>query len=257
MRRPGVPVLPAVVLPVDPPVNPPVPPAVRPLPSVPAPVASPVRAAPVPYAPAPLLLPPALQPGTSGHLMRGADAGPAATATAKAQRPVSAIHRSFGLSSDVGMPDGLNLGLILSPTYWLRMSAALGTNSASLGYRGGLSLVPMGWGPSFTVEAGHCNTAPTTSVIRTFFSVPSWVQSYVQQLGYTYVNAQVGFDYRIGGLTVFLHGGYTFLKGTIRSPDPVVVDSKTNTSVKIAEDGSVSAYTLSAKAGLIYMFGGS
>jgi hypothetical protein len=44
--------------------------------------------------------------------------------------------------------------------------------------------------------------------------------------------------------------------GTVRSPDPIVVDKSTSTSVKIAQDGNVTAYTLSAKAGLIYMFGG-
>jgi hypothetical protein len=155
------------------------------------------------------------------------------------------------------MPDGLNLGLVLSPADWMLLSVAMGTNSASLNYRGGLSLVPMGWGPSFTAEAGHCNTAPTTSAIRTFFTVPNWVKPYVQQLGYTYVNAHVGFDYRVGGLTLFIHGGATYLMGTIRSPDTIVVDSNTNTTVKIAQDGHVTAYTLSAKAGLIYMFGGS
>jgi hypothetical protein len=136
------------------------------------------------------------------------------------------------------------------------LNASLGTNSASLDYRGGLSVIPAGWGPSFTLEVGHCNTAPTTSIVRTFFSVPSWVKGYVQELGYTYVNAHIGFDYRLGGLILFIHGGGTYLMGTIRSPAPVVVDKSTNTSVTIPQDGQVSAYTLSAKAGIVYMFGG-
>jgi hypothetical protein len=179
-----------------------------------------------------------------------------ATVSAKALRPVKPVHRVFGVASDLGMPDGLNLGLVLSPADWMRLGASIGTNSASFNYRGGLSLVPMGWGPSLSLEVGHCDTAPTTSTVRTFFSVPSWVQPYVQQLGYTYINAHLGFDYRWGALTFFVHGGYTYLIGTIRSPDPVVVDSKTNTSIKISQDGSVTAYTLSAKAGVVYMFGG-
>ena len=175
---------------------------------------------------------------------------------AKAHRPAKLGHRYFGLATDAGMPDGLNLGLVLAPADWMRLGASIGTNSASLDYRGGLSLVPMGWGPSFSLEAGHCNTAPTTSVIRAFFTVPNWVKPYVQQLGYTYFNAHVGFDYRVGGFTLFVHGGATYLMGTVRSPDPIVVDKSTSTSVKIAQDGNVTAYTLSAKAGLIYMFGG-
>ncbi len=154
------------------------------------------------------------------------------------------------------MPDGLNLGLVLAPADWMRLVAAIGSNSASLDYRGGVSLVPMGWGPSFTLEVGHCDTAPTTGLIRTFFTVPSWVRPYVQQLGYTYVNAHVGFDYRLGGLILFVHGGFTYLSGTLRSPNPIVVDSSTNTSITIAQDGNVTAYTLSGKAGFLYMFGG-
>jgi hypothetical protein len=155
------------------------------------------------------------------------------------------------------MPDGLNLGLVLAPADWMRLGASLGTNSASLNYRGGLSILPVGWGPSFNLEVGHCNTAQTTSLIRTFFTVPTWVKQYVQELGYTYVNAHLGFDYRVGGLTLFIHGGATYLLGTIRAPEVIIVDKSTSTSVKINQDGTVTALTLSAKAGLIYMFGGS
>jgi hypothetical protein len=173
----------------------------------------------------------------------------------KAARPLKSVRRVFGVASDVGMPDGVNLGLVVAPADWMRLGVSIGTNSASLDYRGGLTLIPMGWGSSFTLEAGHCNTAATTSVIRTFFSVPSWVRSYVQQLGYTYVNAHLGFDYRYLGITLFVHGGYTYLMGTVRSPEPVVIDSSTNTTITIAQDGNVYAHTLSAKVGLIYMFG--
>ena len=257
MQRPGstsaVPAAPVYTVPA--PVAPMVP---APAPVVPV-FAPPVSgtsfwANPEPYSPTPLQLSPAPPLGPS--LVRSTTAESGATVSAKALRPTKPVHRVLGLASDLGMPDGLNLGLVVSPADWMRLGASIGTNSASLNYRGGLSLVPMGWGPSFTLEAGHCNTAPTTSVVRTFFTVPSWVRDYVQQLGYTYINAHVGFDYRWGGLTLFLHGGYTYLRGTIRSPNPVVVDSKTNTSIQITQDGSVTAYTLSAKAGVVYMFGG-
>jgi hypothetical protein len=166
------------------------------------------------------------------------------------------------VASDVGMPDGLNIGLVVAPIDWLRLGASLGTNSASLDYRGGVSLVPMGWGPSFNFEIGHCNTAATTSLIRTFFSVPSWVKPYVQQLGYTYFNAHLGFDWPLGrSTTLFVHGGYTYLVGNVHAPQPVVVvdnGSKppTSTNITIAQDGNVYAQTLSAKVGLVYMFGG-
>jgi hypothetical protein len=184
------------------------------------------------------------------------DSEPGATVFAKAARPVKPGHRVFGLATDVGMPDGLNLGLVIAPADWMRLGASMGTNSASLDYRGGLTLIPAGWGPSFSAEVGHCNIADTTSTIRYFFKVASWMQGYVQQLGYTYVNAHVGFDYRLANFTLFIHGGYTYLMGTVRATQPVVVDAKTNTSISIPGDGNVHAYTLSAKVGIVYMFGG-
>lgn len=168
----------------------------------------------------------------------------------------------FGLATDVGMPDGLNLGLVLAPTKWLRLAGSVGTNSAAFGYRGGLSLVPVGWGPSFNFEAGHCNLAEMNSVLRTFFSVSNWVKPYVQEFGYTYFNAHLGFDVPVGNVMLFLHGGYTYLMGTVRGSDPVVVGTNNdaaktpNMTVTIAQDGQVRVHTLSAKLGIIVMFGG-
>jgi hypothetical protein len=163
----------------------------------------------------------------------------------------------WGLSTDVGMPDGANLGPVLSPFDWLRLGASLGTNSASLNYRGGLSLLPMGWGPSFTVEAGRCNTADTNSLLRKFFTVPTWVKPYVQKIGYTYFNAHLGFDYTHGNFTAFAHAGYTYLIGDVSAPKPVLIDNTSNTTLSIVEDGKVYAHTLSAKIGVVYLFGGS
>jgi hypothetical protein len=166
-------------------------------------------------------------------------------------------RRTWGLSLDAGLPDGLNAGLAVLPAPWLRLGAALGTNSASLEYRGGLAFLPLGWGPSFVLEAGHCNMAPTNSMVRAFVGAPAWVSPYVQEFGYTYFNAQLGFDLALGRVVLFLHGGYSYLMGTVRAPQPVVVDRTTGTTVTIAQDGEVTAGTLSGKLGLIVLFGGS
>lgn len=181
------------------------------------------------------------------------------TVAAQAGKPPKRRSRVFGFSADVGMPDGANLGLVVAPFDWARLTGAAGTNSAALGYRGGLSLIPMGWGPSFTFEVGHCDIAANNSLLKAFFKVPKWVAPYVQQLGYTYANGHLGFDYAWGGLTIFLHGGVSYLMATLRSPEPVVITdagTNTNTLVTITRDGDVRAYTLSAKLGLVYLFGG-
>jgi hypothetical protein len=136
----------------------------------------------------------------------------------------------------------------------------LGTNTAALNYRGGLTFAPVGWGPSITLELGHCNLAEMNGVLRTFFSVANWVKPYMQQFGYTYFNAHLGFDVPAGNFLLFLHAGYTYLAGTVRGSDPVVVgrnsDTTPNLTVTVAQDGYVHAHTLSAKLGVLYMFGG-
>ncbi len=166
----------------------------------------------------------------------------------------------LGLGFDVGMPDGLNLGLVLAPTRWMRIQASVGTNSAAPNYRGGLSFIPVGWGPSLTFEVGRCTVAEMNSLLEAFFGISKWVKPYVQEFGYTYVNAHLGFDHYFGNWAIFLHGGYTYLRGTVRGPDPVVVsrnsDQTPNTTVSVAEDGQVRAHTLSAKLGFLYMFAG-
>jgi hypothetical protein len=93
-------------------------------------------------------------------------------------------------------------------------------------------------------------------VLRTVFKSPTWAKPYVQELGYTYLNGHLGFDYTWGNLTVFLHGGYTYLTGTVRGTQPVVVDTKTDTRAAIVEDGKIYAHSLSAKLGMVYLFGG-
>jgi hypothetical protein len=164
------------------------------------------------------------------------------------------------LALDLGMPDGLNLGLVLSPARWLRVSGAMGTNSAALDYRGGLSLLPGKWGPSLTFELGHCNVADMNSVLSAFFGVAKWVKPYVQQFGYTYFNAHLGFELPAGNFVMFAHAGYTYLAGTVRGPNPVVVtrnpDATPNLTVTVAQEGDVHAHTLSAKLGVLVMFGG-
>jgi hypothetical protein len=102
---------------------------------------------------------------------------PGAVVADTAAHPRRPGHRFLGVASDIGIPDGLNVGLVVAPVDWMRLGASIGTNSASLDYRGGLSLIPMGWGPSFSLEVGHCNLAATTSLIRKIISISSWVQS--------------------------------------------------------------------------------
>lgn len=170
----------------------------------------------------------------------------------------------FGLATDVGLPDGANLGLVGRPTSWLRLTAAGGTNTASLGFRGGVTVIPY-WlwhiGPSFTFEAGYCQMGNVNSVLRLFFQVPSWMSGYVQQAGYSYYNAHLGIEFGRHNITGFIHLGGSYVNATVRAPNPVTVPQPTGSTgspaqVLLGQDASVRAFTISAKLGLIVFFGG-
>lgn len=168
-------------------------------------------------------------------------------------------RRIFGFSADVGVPDGANLGLVILPTRWLRLSIAGGTNSATFGGRAGIGLIPLGWGPSLNFEVGRFGVGDVNQLIRSTFEVPSWVEPYVQQIGYSYLNSHLGLDFRLGNFMVLIHGGHSFIRATVRSPSAVETQSSSGAvlyRVRLGEDGRVKIQTWSGKIALIYLFAG-
>ena len=196
------------------------------------------------------------------------DAAIAETVPLPATAPTA--RRLFGVTTDLGLPDGANLGLVVRPASWIRLHAAGGTNSANVGFRGGLTAIPHWFGhigPSITLEAGFCRMGDVNSVLRTFFQVPAWMKDYAQQAGYAYYNAHVGLEFGRGRITGFIHVGGSYVDGTVRTPNPVCVQtsntpcsggtaSPNQTHLVLGEDAKVRVYTISAKAGLIVYFGG-
>jgi hypothetical protein len=66
--------------------------------------------------------------------------------------------RWFGVQSDIGIPDGATLGIVVRPELpWLRFGASYSFNVVSSGIRGGFSLDPIDFpiAPTLSVEAGH------------------------------------------------------------------------------------------------------
>jgi hypothetical protein len=171
----------------------------------------------------------------------------------------------LGVTTDIGLPDGANLGLVVRPTSWIRLHAVGGTNSASLGFRGGVTAIPHWFwriGPSVTLEAGYCRVGDVNGLLRGFFQVPSWMKDYAQQAGYAYYNAHLGVEFGRRNITGYIHVGGSYIDGTVRTPRSVSVPSTTpgastdSAHLILGQDAHVLVYTLSAKAGLIVYFGG-
>jgi hypothetical protein len=174
----------------------------------------------------------------------------------------------LGASTDVGLPDGVNFGLVVRPLAWLRVGVAAGTNSASVGGRGGVTFIPYAFGrfsPSATLELGHYRMAQVNGLVGAVFGVPGSLRDYMQRLGYTYYNANLGIEFCAGRLIAFVHGGMTIVHGTATNTDPVYLDPAANEDpavraasarATLKESANIRAISPAAKVGIIFMFGG-
>jgi hypothetical protein len=121
----------------------------------------------------------------------------------KAPTAVAPRHRMFGVTMDVGVPDGAALGIVVRPRFdWLRIAGAVTHNGIAPGLRFGVTLDPIDFpvAPTLTVEGGHYwqGTLPTVSDSPT--------------VGYNYANIHLGLE--IGSRATFrffLRGGVSYL----------------------------------------------
>jgi hypothetical protein len=161
----------------------------------------------------------------------------------------------IGLGADAGLPDGVMASLVLRPLDVLRLQIGAGTNTASPGFRAGLSVIPFVAGPSLTLEAGHYLSGDADGLVQTIFGGLGRFASYVGKLDYTFVNAHAGLDFGYENFTFFLHGGVTYLHATLSDLEvPLDTSSKTGappTTLTFHEDPVVRMWTPSVKLGVI------
>ena len=101
----------------------------------------------------------------------------------------------FGLQLDGGVPDGAAASLLYRPLKFLRLGGGLLYNYAGYGVRGGVTILPyFPIAPSLTLEAGHYFDSNVASSVGRFTTVSDSVRPLLQQVGYTFVNAQVGLE---------------------------------------------------------------
>lgn len=111
-------------------------------------------------------------------------------------------HRFIGLSTDVGLPDGLALGVSVRPWPWLRLGVSATYNALAPGLRGGFTVDPLPTvvAPTFTFEGGHAFGGRLPGV----HAMPS--------VSYDYVNLHLGLEFgRRSSFRVFLRGGASWV----------------------------------------------
>ena len=124
-------------------------------------------------------------------------------ASAYADEDSQPRHRTVGVGLDVGVPDGVAVGVVVRPVVnWLRLEAAGTYNLMAPGIRGGLTLDPVNFGvaPTFTFEGGHAFEGNVPHIDK--------------QIGvqYNYANLHLGLEFgRRDYWRIFLRGGVSYL----------------------------------------------
>lgn len=112
-------------------------------------------------------------------------------------------HHTFGMTMDVGLPDGAALGLVVRPKFdWLRLGAAVTHNGMGPGVRLGVTLDPVQYsvGPTLTVEGGHCFAGTVPGIQGS----PS--------IGYDYANFHLGLEFgNRASFRFFIRGGASWV----------------------------------------------
>jgi hypothetical protein len=132
-----------------------------------------------------------------------ADAHLAAPPNADHPSEAAPRHRTFGMSMDVGLPDGAAVGLVVRPRFdWLRIGGAVTHNGMAPGARVGVTLDPIAFpiAPTLTVEGGHYWEG-TLPVIK---NGPA--------IGYNYANFHLGLETgNRSTFRFFLRGGVSWV----------------------------------------------
>jgi hypothetical protein len=159
----------------------------------------------------------------------------------------------IGLMVDAGVPDGAIGSLVVRPWQWIRGYAGGGSNSVSRGWRGGLSLVPFGAGPSVSVEYGHYNDGDANGLVRRLVSGDFAGSPLLERIGYDYVNAHAGLDFGGKNVIFFVHGGISKVWANIHNLNQAMKSSG-STTIEVASDPKVTVVGSSLKVGLIVFF---
>ncbi len=163
---------------------------------------------------------------------------------------------AIGLGADAGLPDGFIASLVLRPASIVRLSLGAGTNTSSPGFRAGVTLLPLGWGPSLSIEGGHYMAGGADGLVKTLFGGIGKFASYVGKVDYSFANAHAGLDFGREHFTFFVHGGLSYVKATLSDVVvPIEMNARTDapamSTLRFREDPVLRMWTPSVKLGLI------
>jgi len=184
-------------------------------------------------------------------------AAPPQTVSEALQARKTEVWPTFGAMADVGVPDGMNASLVVRPWKWVRAYGGGGSNTVAKGWRGGLSLLPFGAGPSLSAEYGSYAEGNANGLVGRLVQGNFEGSAILDKVGYDYTNLHVGLDFGGRYFTFFIHGGVSRVWSTVHNMDSAIHNGSGNsnvtgsTQVVVNKDPTLVATGSSLKIGLI------
>jgi hypothetical protein len=157
-----------------------------------------------------------------------------------------------GVMADVGAPDGAMSSLVVRPLRSIELSGGIGYNLISTGYRAGIMLVPFHGiaTPTLSVDYGQFPEGDANHLAQQFD--PSISSSFLEHVGYRYLDAHVGLMLGSAHMKFFLRAGASRITSELR--DTQVLSTMDAGDVTVSSDSHVTAWTVSGRLGIaIYL----
>ncbi len=145
----------------------------------------------------------------------------------------------FGVSLDVGVPDGAQASLVVKPARWLGAHAGGGTNGLSPGVRAGLTVFPFRGVLGVTGEVGRYLPGDANGVARGLTGDPTFDAAILDGVGYDWASAHVGFEAGSGSVKLIVQGGASWIDARLGDPDPATGEVRLRGWVPSARIGLV------------------
>lgn len=172
-----------------------------------------------------------------------------------ASPPPDAFPR-FGLSVAAGVPDGAVVSGLFRPLDFLRLSAGASWNYYGYGVQGGVGVAPFHWpiDPTLNLEVGHYFGSDLTWLADQGAGVPTELRPLLEDVGYSYANAQVGVE--VGSsrrFVIFVRAGLSYFWATARGTTTTTSTDGTGQTVTVRiSDPEFRATLPSAKVGILF-----
>jgi hypothetical protein len=199
-----------------------------------------------------LLLPEMLAAATVGE---AASLSPSTKAPAPIATSCKPRFHHLAVMVSIGAPDGFGIAVGARPLHWLRLHFGLLENMVSPGLYGGVTFIPLPYwiSPTVSLEGGHFFEGNANALVGWFAHQSQLDLPLLRSVGYDFATAHVGVELGSRRCVFFLHGGASYVSGSLTHVQESLQPAAGSTTV-VARAISVKVIGPSAKLGLAIYF---